>query len=98
MADLADGRTRFLLIRRERRRPQADADRVERRPRLAGADVAVGPQQKRTAIGMSEPLRDELRQHMANTVARHNRRGWRLDKPSLDAVVGLLPVEVIGWL
>jgi hypothetical protein len=27
---------------------------------------------------------DELRTHAANTIARHNRRGWRLDKPSLE--------------
>jgi hypothetical protein len=56
---------------------------------------------------------EELRQHMANTIARHNRRGWRLDKPSLeqpnDSIIALCmalealenqpePVEVIGWL
>ena len=50
---------------------------------------------------------------MANTIARPNRRGWRLDKPSLeqpnDSIVALCmaleamenqpePVEVIGWL
>jgi len=29
------------------------------------------------------PDSEELRTHMANTIARHNRRGWRLDKPSL---------------
>lgn len=29
------------------------------------------------------PDHPEMREHMANTIARHNRRGWRLDKPSL---------------
>ena len=36
--------------------------------------------QKRLTLPDSE----EFRQHMANTIARHNRRGWRLDKPSLE--------------
>jgi hypothetical protein len=59
------------------------------------------------------PDNDELRQHMANTIARHNRRDWRLDKPSLeepnDSIIALCmaleamerqpePVQVIGWL
>jgi hypothetical protein len=39
------------------------------------------------------PDNEELRQHMANTIARHNRRGWRLDKPSLaqpnDSIIAL---------
>jgi len=50
---------------------------------------------------------------MANTIARHNRRGWRLDKPSLeqpnDSIIALCmaleaidnqpePVKVVGWL
>jgi len=59
------------------------------------------------------PDNDELRQHMANTIARHNRRGWRLDEPSLDtpndSIIALAmaldglesqpePVQVLGWL
>jgi len=59
------------------------------------------------------PDNQELRQHMANTIARHNRRGWRLDKPSLeqpnDSIIALCmaleamenqpePVELVGWL
>ena len=59
------------------------------------------------------PDSEELRQHMANTIARHNRRGWRLDKPSLeqsnDSIIAMCmaleamenqpePVEVLGWL
>ena len=50
---------------------------------------------------------------MANTIAKHSRRGWRLDKPNLDApndaIIALAmaldaldnqpaPVEVLGWL
>jgi hypothetical protein len=50
---------------------------------------------------------------MANTIARHNRRGWRLDKSSLeqpnDSIIALCmalealenqpeQVEVLGWL
>src|SRR5215211_7004481 len=30
------------------------------------------------------PDDNELRQQAANTIARHSRRGWNLDKPSLD--------------
>lgn len=59
------------------------------------------------------PDDDELRQHVANTLARHSRRGWRLDKPSLDtpndSIIALAmalealenqpnPVQVLGWL
>ena len=33
----------------------------------------------------------ELRQHLSNTIARHTRRGWRLDRPhwraKIDGVV-----------
>jgi hypothetical protein len=54
-----------------------------------------------------------MREHMANTIAKHSRRGWRLDKPSLDtpndSIIALSmaleamenqpePVQVIGWL
>ena len=59
------------------------------------------------------PDNAELRQHMANTIAKHNRRGWRLDKPSLeqpnDSIIAMCmaleamenqpePARVIGWL
>jgi hypothetical protein len=62
---------------------------------------------------LTVPDDDELRAQVANTIARHSRRGWRLDKPSLDtpndAVIALCmalealevqpaPVEVVGWL
>jgi hypothetical protein len=56
---------------------------------------------------------DELHVHAANTIARHSRRGWRLDKPDArtpnDAIIALAmaidaaenrpaPLELIGWL
>jgi hypothetical protein len=59
------------------------------------------------------PDNDEMRTRMANTIARHNRRGWRLDKPGLeqpnDSIIALCmalggledqpePAQVIGWL
>jgi phage terminase large subunit-like protein len=59
------------------------------------------------------PDHDEFRQHAANTIAKHSRRGWRLDKPSLeqpnDSIIALCmaldahenqpePVQVLGWL
>jgi hypothetical protein len=55
----------------------------------------------------------ELAQHAANTIARHSRRGWRIDKPdprtANDGVVALAmaldrlenrpePTRLIGWL
>jgi phage terminase large subunit-like protein len=84
--------------------PQTDVRMVPASDRLYQAVV-----QQRLTL----PDHEELRQHMANTIARHNRRGWRLDKPSLkqpnDAIIALCmaleamenqpePVEVIGWL
>jgi phage terminase large subunit-like protein len=64
----------------------------------------------RAVVGKRLVLRDneELRQHMANTIARHNRRGWRLDQPN-DSIIALCmaleamenqpePVEVLAWL
>jgi hypothetical protein len=59
------------------------------------------------------PDHDELRQHSANAIARHSRRGWRVDKPDLrtpnDGIVALAmaldrlenrpePLRLIGWL
>jgi hypothetical protein len=42
----------------------------------------------------------ELHQHAANTIARHGRRGWRLDKPDArtptDAIIALcMAVEAV---
>ena len=84
--------------------PQTDVRMVPASDRLYQAVV-----QQRLVL----PDNEELRQHMANTIARHGRRGWRLDKPSLeqpnDAIIALCmaleamenqpePVELIGWL
>jgi len=59
------------------------------------------------------PDNAELRQHMGNTIARHNRRGWRLDKPSLDqpndSIIAMCmaveamenqpePAQLLAWL
>jgi len=54
----------------------------------------------------------ELAKHAANAIARHSRRGWRIDKPNsrthIDAVIALAmaldrledqpePVRLLGW-
>jgi phage terminase large subunit-like protein len=59
------------------------------------------------------PDDQELASHAANAIAKHSRRGWRLDKANprdnMDAVIALCmalerveskpePVEVLGWL
>jgi hypothetical protein len=59
------------------------------------------------------PDDDELRQHAANAVAKHSRRGWRLDRgnraDNIDATIALCmaldaledqpaPVELLGWV
>ena len=59
------------------------------------------------------PDNADLRRHAGNAIARHGRRGWRLDKPnkaaSIDAVVALAmvverieqraaPPKVVAWL
>jgi hypothetical protein len=55
----------------------------------------------------------ELARHASEAIARHSRRGWRIDKPNprtnIDAVIALAmaveraeakpePVELLGWL
>jgi hypothetical protein len=55
----------------------------------------------------------ELARHVSDAIARHSRRGWRIDKPNpranIDAVIALAmavegaeqkpePVELLGWL
>ena len=67
----------------------------------------------RRAAKLTVPDHAELRQHAANTIARHGRRGWRLDKTSFtepnDSVVALAmafsaleshpqPVELLAWI
>ncbi len=59
------------------------------------------------------PDNPELARHASDTIARHGRRGWRIDKPrkeiNIDAIVALAmavdraenkpaPVELVGWL
>ncbi len=59
------------------------------------------------------PDHAELARHASEAIARHNRRGWRIDKPNprtnIDAVIALAmaveraefrpePVELLGWL
>ncbi len=55
----------------------------------------------------------ELARHASDAVARHSRRGWRIDKPNpranIDAIIALAmaveraeqkpePVTLLGWL
>jgi phage terminase large subunit-like protein len=66
---------------------------------------------RRTAV--VHPDDPELNRHVAAAVARHGRRGWRIDKAergeNIDAVVALAmaaqvaqarpePVKLLGWL
>jgi hypothetical protein len=59
------------------------------------------------------PDHGEMRQHPANAIARHSRRGWRLDSPgrdaNIDAIVALCmaleraeqqpgEVKVLAWI
>jgi phage terminase large subunit-like protein len=59
------------------------------------------------------PDDERLNVHVANTVARHGRRGWRVDKPDArtpnDGVIALAmafdrlenqpqPARLVGWL
>ena len=63
--------------------------------------------------GWSHPNDPQLNAHMATAVARHGRRGWRIDKANradkIDAVVALAmaldraenrpaPTRLVGWL
>jgi hypothetical protein len=59
------------------------------------------------------PSDRELARHASDAIARHSRRGWRIDKPNprtnVDAMIALAmaveraeqkpePVELLGWL
>jgi phage terminase large subunit-like protein len=59
------------------------------------------------------PDNPELARHAADAIARHSRRGWRIDKPNarihIDAIIALCmavdraedqpePVKLLGWL
>jgi hypothetical protein len=84
--------------------PQTDSRMIPASDRLYRAVV-----EQRLTV----PDTNELSAQVANTIARHSRRGWRLDKPSLDlrttpssllcmALEALEnqpePVQVLGWL
>jgi phage terminase large subunit-like protein len=84
--------------------PQTDVRMIPASDRLYRAIV-----EKRLTI----PDNEELRQHAASAIARHSRRGWRIDKlqrsDNNDAVIAMCmalecaeakpePVELLGWL
>jgi hypothetical protein len=75
--------------------------------------ASARPHQAVVEKKLTVPDHGELRAQVASTIARHNRRGWRLDKPSLDSpndsIVALCmaiealenqpePARVVGWL
>jgi len=62
---------------------------------------------------MTLPRSPELAQHAAGAIAKHSRRGWRIDKPNsrvhIDGVIALCmavdrhanqpaPAQVVGWV
>jgi phage terminase large subunit-like protein len=84
--------------------PQSDSRMIPASSRLHAAIV-----EGRITL----PPDDELRRHAANTIAKHSRRGWRLDKPDSrtpnDAIVALAmavdsaenqpePARFLGWV
>ena len=93
-------RERFLVVAF----PQHDARMIPASARLHAAIV-----EQRLTL----PDDPEFARHATDAVARHNRRGWRIDKPSpranMDASIALAmaveraeqkpaPVERLGWL
>jgi hypothetical protein len=84
--------------------PQHDARMIPASARLHSAIV-----EKRITL----PDHPELARHASEAIARHSRRGWRIDKPNpranIDAIIALAmaveraefqpaPVKLIGWL
>jgi phage terminase large subunit-like protein len=84
--------------------PQTDVRMIPASDRLYRAIV-----EKRLTL----PDDEELRQHAAAAIAKHSRRGWRIDKTkradNVDAIIAMCmaldaledqpePVELLGWL
>ena len=84
--------------------PQTDVRMIPASQRLHAAIV-----QQRLTL----PDEPQLARHAADAIAKHSRRGWRIDKPSprthIDAMIALCmaveraehedePVELLGWL
>jgi phage terminase large subunit-like protein len=84
--------------------PQHDARMIPASARLHAAIV-----EHRLTL----PADSELARHATDAIARHSRRGWRIDKPNartnIDAIIALAmaveraehrpePVELLGWL
>ena len=84
--------------------PQHDARMIPASARLHAAIV-----ERR----LTPPKDAELARHASDAIARHSRRGWRIDKPNpranIDAMIALAmaveraeqvpePVELVGWL
>ena len=84
--------------------PQHDARMIPASARLHAAIVE---------LRITLPANPELARHAADAIARHSRRGWRIDKPNpranIDGIVALCmaveraefkpePVELLGWL
>jgi phage terminase large subunit-like protein len=61
--------------------PQTDARMIPASARLHGAIV-----DKRIVV----PDDEDLRIHVANTIARHSRRGWTIDKPTRETNIDLV--------
>jgi len=84
--------------------PQHDARMIPASARLHAAIV-----EQRLTL----PEHAELARHASEAIARHSRRGWRIDKPNprtnIDAIIALAmaveraehrpePVQLLGWL
>jgi hypothetical protein len=85
----------------------AAAFRLRRASLSAARNTAIVEQR------ITLPDNPELSRHAWDAIARHSRRGWRIDKPNpranIDAVIALAmaveraehkpePVELLGWL
>lgn len=84
--------------------PQHDARMIPASARLHAAIVEGR---------LTLPADPEFARHASDAIAKHSRRGWRIDKPGprvqIDAMIALCmaveraeqrpePVELIGWL